>query len=62
MVSMLETLEQTVTENTICYIVGPIPFMKHMAKLLSGIGLGVSNIRFELLGPAQDILEDANQI
>lgn len=53
-----EVLEKTVTENTICYIVGPIPFMKHVAHLLNEIGLSDENIRYELFGPAQDILAE----
>lgn len=53
-----ETLEQAVKENTICYVVGPVPFMKHVANLLSELGLSEANIRYELFGPAQDILEE----
>ena len=53
-----ETLEQAVKENAICYIVGPVPFMKHVANLLSELGLSDEDIRYELFGPAQDILEE----
>lgn len=56
-----EVLAQTVTEDTLCYVVGPVPFMKHIAQLLKEIGLDDSNIRYELFGPAQDILVESPQ-
>lgn len=54
-----DTLSEAVKENSIYYVVGPIPFMKHVAHLLHELGVNDANIRYELFGPAQDILEEA---
>lgn len=53
-----EILEKIITQDTVCYIVGPVPFMKHVTNLLREIDLNEADIRFELFGPAQNILEE----
>lgn len=57
-----DILKETVSEDTVCYVVGPVPFMKHVAILLKEIGIDDTNIRYELFGPAQEILVDAPQV
>lgn len=56
-----EVLKDLITEDTIYYVVGPVPFMKHVANLLDKLGVSDTNIRYELFGPAQEILVDTPQ-
>src|SRR5699024_12793542 len=43
-----EVLKQATKENSVYYVVGPIPFMKHVALLLHELGVNDANIRYEL--------------
>lgn len=50
-----EVLANIVKPNTTYYIVGPVPFMEHVAKLLATLNVHPEHVRYELFGPAQDI-------
>ncbi|MFD1707800.1 NO-inducible flavohemoprotein [Siminovitchia sediminis] len=47
-----EFLEDKLTEDTVCYVCGPVPFMKAVVTILQGLGLPDENIRYEFFGPA----------
>lgn len=51
-----EILEKVIKQNAVYYIVGPVPFMEHVATLLTQLNVQENNIRYELFGPAQDII------
>lgn len=48
-------LQNIVDEKTVCYICGPVPFLKSMVKILQEICLKEENIRYEFFGPAMDL-------
>lgn len=50
-------LANKVSKETVCYIVGPVPFMKSVAQILAKLGISEENIRYEFFGPAMN-LED----
>ncbi len=49
-------LDQAVTSDTVCYVCGPLPFMKAVIDMLKKSGVPEQNIRFEFFGPAAEIL------
>lgn len=50
-----EILENIIKPNTTYYVVGPIPFMEHVANLLNELKVSPNQLRYELFGPKQDI-------
>ena len=54
-----EVLENIKQEDMIYYVVGPVPMMEHVANLLTEIGVPVQNIKYELFGPKQTIIKEA---
>lgn len=52
-----DTLEKAVKADALYYIVGPSPFMEHVAALLLELGVEEEQLRFELFGPKQDIIK-----
>lgn len=54
-----DTLEKVIKENSTYYIVGPTPFMEHVAASLLELGVEEEQLRFELFGPKQDIVKQA---
>lgn len=53
-----EIVEKIVKPHTTYYIVGPPPFMGHVAGLLDELDVTREQVRYELFGPAQDITKD----
>ncbi|MGE8203086.1 NO-inducible flavohemoprotein [Heyndrickxia sp. NPDC080065] len=48
-------LQNIITEETITYICGPVPFLKNAVQILSQLGVKEENIRYEFFGPAMDL-------
>lgn len=48
-------LANTVTKETICYVGGPVPFLKNVVGMLDQLGVPAENIRFEFFGPAMSL-------
>jgi len=48
-------LQNIVDENTVCYICGPVPFLKNIVTILQEIGVKDENIRYEFFGPAMNL-------
>src|SRR5690625_4360393 len=55
-------LTKAMKPAAIYYIVGPVPFMEHVASLLATLNVHKDQIRYELFGPAQDILKEAQVV
>lgn len=53
-----EILQKVAQENTTFYVVGPVGFMEHIAKLLTEMNVPAENIKYELFGPKQDIMKE----
>ncbi len=47
-----EFLAEKISNNTICYVCGPVPFLKNIVTMLSELGVSDENIRYEFFGPA----------
>ncbi len=50
-----EILEKNLTKDTVCYVCGPVPFLKNIIPMLSELGIAENNIRFEFFGPAIEL-------
>lgn len=50
-----ELLEKNITKDTICYVCGPVPFLKSVVQMLSDLGIPEANIRYEFFGPAMSL-------
>ncbi|MEI3605059.1 NO-inducible flavohemoprotein [Pseudogracilibacillus sp. SE30717A] len=50
-----EILQQNLTKDTVCYVCGPVPFLKNIIPMLSELGIAENNIRFEFFGPAIEL-------
>jgi len=55
-------LAKAMKPDAIYYVVGPVPFMEHVASLLATLNVPTDQIRYELFGPAQDILKEAQVV
>lgn len=53
-----EFLKDKIAENTVCYICGPVPFLKNVVNMLANLGISEENIRFEFFGPAMQITQE----
>lgn len=53
-----EFLSTVLTGNPICYVCGPVPFLKNVVKMLSQLGVPANNIRYEFFGPAIQFEEE----
>src|SRR5690606_14750978 len=47
-----ELLAKKVSIDAICYVCGPVPFLKNVVNMLADLGIPEENIRFEFFGPA----------
>ncbi|GIN23223.1 MAG TPA: NO-inducible flavohemoprotein [Bacillus bacterium] len=47
-----EFLAEKISNDTICYVCGPVPFLKNIVTMLSELGVSDENIRYEFFGPA----------
>ena len=55
-------LENIVTKESVCYICGPVPFLKNVVQMLTDIGVKEENIRYEFFGPAVELgVQPVNQ-
>jgi len=45
-------LADKLTQDTICYVCGPIPFLRSVVTMLKDLGIPEGNIRYEFFGPA----------
>src|SRR5699024_5543567 len=52
-----EVLKQATKENSVYYVVGPIPFMKNLVNLLNKLVVNNVNIRNKLFGLEKEILK-----
>lgn len=50
-----EFLQRAVPKNSVCYVCGPVPFMKAVIQYLTAIGIPSKNIRYEFFGPAMQL-------
>lgn len=50
-----EFLAEKITEDTVCYVCGPVPFLQNVLKMLAQLGVSEENIRYEFFGPAVTI-------
>lgn len=48
-------LQKVIAGNTICYVCGPVPFLKNVIQVLTELGIPKENIRYEFFGPALDL-------
>lgn len=53
-----EFLQDKIAENTVCYVCGPVPFLKNVVNMLAHLGIPKENIRFEFFGPAMQIRKE----
>ncbi|MBO0993453.1 NO-inducible flavohemoprotein [Bacillus sp. SD088] len=53
-----EFLQDKIAENTVCYVCGPVPFLKNVVNMLAHLGIPKENIRFEFFGPAMQITKE----
>lgn len=51
-------LVDKISKDTVCYIVGPEAFMRIVGRYLVRLGVPKENIRYELFGPAVDLLAE----
>ncbi|RST58003.1 NO-inducible flavohemoprotein [Siminovitchia terrae] len=47
-----EFLADKISKDTICYVCGPVSFLKNVIRMLSDLGVPEENIRYEFFGPA----------
>lgn len=47
-----EFLADKISKDAICYVCGPVPFLKAVVTMLSDLGVSNENIRYEFFGPA----------
>ncbi|VEF48896.1 oxidoreductase FAD-binding domain-containing protein [Bacillus freudenreichii] len=47
-----EFLADKISKETICYVCGPVPFLKAVVTILGELGVAGENIRYEFFGPA----------
>lgn len=57
-----EFLSTFLTNDTICYVCGPVPFLENIVKMLSRLGIPTNNIRYEFFGPAMQFTEEKAMI
>lgn len=50
-----EFLKEHITKATICYVCGPVPFLKSVVQMLTDLGITEDNIRYEFFGPAMSL-------
>lgn len=50
-----EFLKEHITKDTICYVCGPVPFLKNVVQMLTDLGITEDNIRYEFFGPAMSL-------
>ncbi len=50
-------LENIISRDTICYVCGPVPFMKAVVGILRNMGISEENIRFEFFGPKMELAQ-----
>ncbi|MGE6258020.1 NO-inducible flavohemoprotein [Heyndrickxia sporothermodurans] len=48
-------LQNMITNDTITYICGPVPFLKNVVQILAELGVKEENIRYEFFGPAMNL-------
>lgn len=53
-----EVLEQIVKPSATYYVVGPVPFMEHVSKLLAQLNVSKEQIHYEVFGPAEEVTKD----
>ncbi|MBS4218460.1 NO-inducible flavohemoprotein [Bacillus sp. FJAT-49711] len=53
-----EFLQNKMDENTVCYVCGPVPFLKAVVNILEELGLPENNIRYEFFGPAMQLQKE----
>ncbi|MBW8349855.1 NO-inducible flavohemoprotein [Bacillus sp. IITD106] len=53
-----EFLQDKIDENTICYVCGPVPFLRAVVSILEDLGLPKNNIRYEFFGPAMQLQKE----
>ncbi len=47
-----EFLADKIKKDTVCYVCGPVPFLKNVLGMLYSLGIPENNIRYEFFGPA----------
>ncbi|MFS0645995.1 NO-inducible flavohemoprotein [Siminovitchia sp. 179-K 8D1 HS] len=57
-----EFLEKHIAKDTICYVCGPVPFLKSAVLMLKDLGIAESNIRYEFFGPAINLQMDKTAV
>ncbi|MBS4196294.1 hypothetical protein [Lederbergia citri] len=53
-----EFLQDKIDKNTICYVCGPVPFLRAVVSILENLGLPENNIRYEFFGPAMQLQKE----
>ncbi|MCJ8007074.1 NO-inducible flavohemoprotein [Lederbergia wuyishanensis] len=53
-----EFLQNKIDENTVCYVCGPVPFLKAVVNILESLGVPENNIRYEFFGPAMQLQKE----
>jgi nitric oxide dioxygenase len=48
-------LENIINKDAVCYICGPVPFLRNVVQMLTDIGIDQENIRYEFFGPAVEL-------
>lgn len=48
-------LQNMITNDTITYICGPVPFLKNVVQILAELGVKEENIRYEFFGPSMNL-------
>ncbi|MBS4179237.1 NO-inducible flavohemoprotein [Lederbergia citrea] len=56
-----EFLAEKVDKDTICYICGPVPFLKNVVNMLASLGIPETNIRYEFFGPAMALEKEKQE-
>ncbi|MBS4201128.1 hypothetical protein KHA93_15925 [Bacillus sp. FJAT-49732] len=51
-------MQNTIDKNTVCYVCGPVPFLKAVVNILEDLGLPENNIRYEFFGPAMELQKE----
>ncbi|MBS4209204.1 NO-inducible flavohemoprotein [Bacillus sp. FJAT-50079] len=54
-----EFLADKVSIDAICYVCGPVQFLRNVVNMLADIGIKEENIRFEFFGPAMQLEKQA---
>jgi nitric oxide dioxygenase len=50
-----EFLKENILKDSICYVCGPVPFLKSVVQMLRDLGISEANIRYEFFGPAMNL-------